>query len=212
MIINDLKWRYATKKFDSKKKITDKELVILLESLRLSPSSMGLQPWKFIVVEDIKLRKQIRGASWNQSQVTDASHLILLCAKRDVDTTYTDEYVKQMAKVQKQNILKLKGYQLVVNGFLSLMKPAERSVWAQKQVYIALGFLLSVCAQMHIDSCPMEGFDRKKVDVILGLDKSDYASVVMCPVGYRSKEDKHSKESKVRWDKKKVIEYRSLLG
>jgi len=208
MILNDLKWRYATKKFDSKKKIPQKELTILLESLRLAPSSMGLQPWKFIVVEDIKIRKQIRGISWNQSQVTDASNLILLCARRDVDTQYAGEYVKQMARVQKQNIFKLKGFQLVVNGFLSLMKPIERFQWAQKQVYIALGFLLSACAQMRIDGCPMEGFDKKKVDVLLGLDKTDFASVVMCAVGYRSKDDKHALEAKVRWDEKTVIEYK----
>jgi len=207
MILNDLKWRYATKKFDLNKKIPEKELKILLESLRMSPSSMGLQPWKFIVVEDIKLRKQIRGVSWNQSQVTDSSHLILLCARRDVDAQYAGEYVKQMSQIQKQNILKLKGFQLVVTGFLSLMKPVERFQWAQKQVYIALGFLLSTCAQMRIDSCPIEGFNRRKVDMLLGLDKTDYASVVMCPIGYRSKEDKHAREAKVRWEKKTVIEY-----
>jgi len=208
MIVKYLKWRYATKKFDQKKKISDQELSILFESLRLSPSSMGLQPWKFVIINDVKLRKQIRGVAWNQSQVTDASHLILLCARRDVDIPYASEHVGNMTKILKQNIFKSKGYQLVVNGFLSLMKPAERGIWAQKQVYIALGFLLSACAYMRIDSCPMEGFDRKKVDLILGLDKSDYTSVVMCPIGYRSKEDKHAKEAKVRWDKTRVIEYR----
>jgi nitroreductase len=208
MILNNLKWRYATKKFDSKKKVTEKELAVLLETLRLSPSSMGLQPWKFIVINDMKLRKQLRGAAWNQPQITDASHLILLCSRRDVTTQYAGEHVNNMAHIQKQNLLKLKGYQLVVNGFLTMMKPADRFVWAQKQVYIALGFLLSACAQMHIDSCPMEGFDRKKVDSILELDKTDYASVAMCPLGYRSREDKHAKETKVRWDKKRVIEYR----
>lgn len=207
-MLSDLKWRYATKKFDPQKKIPGKEFNILLESLRLSPSSMGLQPWKFIVVEDVKLRKQIRVVSWNQSQVTDASHLIVLCARRDVDSHYVREYVSQMEQVQKLSYLKAKGYQLIVNGFLNLMKPNERSVWIQKQIYIALGFLLVKCAQMRIDSCPIEGFDRKKIDSILNLNESEFTSVVMCAIGYRSKKDKHALEAKVRWDKKRVIEFR----
>ena len=205
MIINNLLWRYATKKFDPKKIVGEKDLDQLLESLRLSPSSLGLQPWKFIVVTDKKLRQQLRFASWNQSQVTDASHSIVFCARKTIDAKYIDSYVALMKKERKMSTVKAFGYATYFKTYVAGKKPEEQKVWASKQVYIALGFLLYTAALLHIDSCPMEGFDLKKCDKILGLEKTDYTSIVLCPVGYRAQDDKYAKEKKVRWKKKQVI-------
>lgn len=205
MINNNLLWRYATKKFDPKKILGEKDLNQLLESLRLSPSSLGLQPWKFIVVTDKKLRQQLRLASWNQSQVIDASHLIVLCARKTIDTKYIDSYVALMKKVRKMSAIKAFGYATYLKTYVATKKPDEQRIWASKQVYIALGFLLYTAALLKIDSCPMEGFDSKKYDKILGLEDTDYTAVVICPVGYRSKDDKYATEKKVRWAKEEVI-------
>jgi len=205
MIINNLLWRYATKKFDPKKIVGEKDLDQLLESLRLSPSSLGLQPWKFIVVTDKKLRQQLRFASWNQSQVTDASHSIVFCARKTIDAKYIDSYVALMKKERKMPTIKAFGYATYLKIYVAGKKPEEQKIWASKQVYIALGFLLYTAALLKIDSCPMEGFDSKKYDKILGLEDTDYTSVVICPVGYRAKDDKYATEKKVRWKKKEVI-------
>jgi len=205
MNIKSLQWRYATKKFDPTKRVVEKDLNQLLESLRLSPSSLGLQPWKFIVVTDKKLRQKIRFAAWNQSQVTDASHLIVLCVRKTIDAKYVDSYVALMKKERRMSVIKAFGYATYFKTYVAGKKPEEQKVWASKQVYIALGFLLYTAALLHIDSCPMEGFDLKKCDKILGLEKTDYTSIVLCPVGYRAQDDKYAKEKKVRWKKKQVI-------
>lgn len=205
MNINPLLWRYATKKFDPKKIVGENDLNQLLESLRLSPSSLGLQPWKFIVVTDKKLRQQLRFASWNQSQVTDASHLIVLCARKTIDAKYINSYVALMKKERKMSAVKAFGYATYLKTYIASKKPDEQMIWTSKQAYIALGFLLYTAALLKIDSCPMEGFDSKKYDKILGLEDTDYTSVVICPVGYRAKDDKYAMEKKVRWAKEKVI-------
>ena len=205
MNTNVLNWRYATKKFDPTKKVGEKDLNQLIESLRLSPSSLGLQPWKFIIVTNKTLRQKIRFSAWNQSQVTNASHLIVLCARKEIDAKYIDSYVALMKKERKMSAIKAFGYATYLKTYVGRKKPEEQKVWASKQVYIALGFLLSAAALLHIDSCPMEGFDPKKCDKILGLEETDYTSVLLCPVGYRAKDDKYAKEKKVRWKKKQVI-------
>lgn len=205
MFTDILYWRYATKKFDTTKKVGEKDLDQLLESLRLSPSSFGLQPWKFIVVTDKKLRQQVRLVSWNQSQVTDASHLIVLCARKTIDAKYVDSYIALMKKERKMSAVKAFAYATYLKTSVSTKKPEEQRTWASKQVYIALGFLLYTAALLQIDSCPMEGFDSKKCDNILGLNDTDYRSVVFCPIGYRAKDDKYATEKKVRWAKEEVI-------
>ena len=204
-ILEALEWRYATKQFDPKKKVSEKDLDELLKVLNLSPSSFGLQPWKFIVVTDQELRERLREAAWNQPQVTDASHLIVLCVRTDLNEGYIRNYIHSISRIRKVPREKLKGYEDTILGFRKALTAEQTLAWSKNQVYISLGFLLEACAMKRIDACPMEGFDPKKVDELLGLEEQSLASVVLCPIGCRSKSDSHADEKKVRFDIKSVV-------
>ncbi|MBF0491103.1 MAG: NAD(P)H-dependent oxidoreductase [Candidatus Omnitrophica bacterium] len=204
-MINDLNWRYATKKFDYSKKVSKQDLEDLLEVLRLSPSSFGLQPWKFIVVKNEALRQEIRKNSWDQPQVTDASDLIVLCSLKTMDRDVVKKFINTIAETWKVSPESLAGYEQKMLGSIKAKSPEEISNWMKRQVYIALGMLLSACAQKKIDACPMEGFIPKKVDEILGLEAQGLESVVMCPIGYRASDDSYAVLKKVRLDKSKVL-------
>jgi nitroreductase len=193
-VIEKLNWRYATKMFDKSKKISDDDLNILIESLRLTPSSFGLQPWKFVLVKNIDLREKIKDASYGQIQMTDASDLIVLCAK---ETLTEDDVVKITGNNE--------GYKNMIMGSIKNKSNDEILNWNAKQVYLALGFLLETAAIMNIDACPMEGFDNKKVDEILGLNEKGLKSVVICPVGYRSEDDKYANNSKFRFPQSELV-------
>lgn len=196
-IIKDLEWRYACKKFDSTKKVSEEDFNKLLESLRLTASSYGLQPWKFVVVENTELREKLVAASWNQEQVKDASHLIVLCSPT-VDEAHIDRYLEDQAKTRNQNIEDLAGFKKMLM-MIANKSPEDQYIWAKNQVYIALGTLLTVCANLKIDSCPMEGFKAKEYDEILGLKDMGLTSMVVCPVGYRAADDKYGGLAKVRF-------------
>ncbi len=202
---NHLEWRYATKKFDQTKKIPVKEFEEILDVLRLSPSSFGLQPWKFVDVTTTALREKLKPHAWNQSQITDASHLLVLCSLKKMDETYVKQYVSDIAKVRAIPRASLEGYEQIMLGFLKGKTPEQISVWMHNQVYIALGILLAECALRKIDACPMEGFDPKKFDEELGLDKEGITSVVLCTIGYRTVDDHHAAMKKVRFEKKEVF-------
>ncbi|MEI6222333.1 MAG: NAD(P)H-dependent oxidoreductase [bacterium] len=198
-INESLQWRYATKQFDPTKKVSPEDLNDLLESLRLTPSSFGIQAWKFVVVTNPDLRARLRENSWGQPQVTDASHLIVLCAHKTIDEKTIRHYVESIAEQRGVAIDTLKEYEDRMNGFVKALSPEALSSWLQKQLYIALGILHAACAAKKIDSCPMEGFDKAKVDEILELDKLNLQSVVLCPIGYRSSEDIFASMKKVRF-------------
>ncbi len=200
-----LRWRYATKKFDPTKKLAKEQLHALLEALRLSASSFGLQPYSFIVVENPALRAELKEHSWNQSQVTDASHLIALCAKRTVDMAYVDTCLKEIADVRGLPMDALKGYRERIGGHLLGKKPEQIAEWAKRQTYIALGFLLSAAALMHIDACPMEGFDPEQIDRILDLQKDGLTIVALCPIGFRASDDAFASAKKVRFALEKLV-------
>lgn len=197
-IIEDLNWRYACKQFDNTKKVSDEDFDVLLETLRLTPSSYGLQPWKFVVVENSALREQLVGASWNQKQVQDASHLLVLCSPKVVDEAFIDSYLADTAKTRGQDVSELEGFKKMLMSIAN-KSSEDQYVWAKNQVYIALGSLMMACAHLRIDSCPMEGFQAAKYDEILGLDKLGLTSMVVCPVGYRHADDKYSSIKKVRF-------------
>jgi nitroreductase len=197
-IIKALNWRYATKKFDPSKKVSEEDLNELLESARLAPSSYGLQPWKFVVVTNPDLRKKLREHAWGQPQITDASHLIVLAARTDVDEKYIKEYVAEIAKQRSVPVESVKGYEDMMIGDLTQRPKDALLDWSKRQTYIALGFLLFAAALKRIDACPMEGFDPAKFDELLGLKKKNLTSVALCPVGYRA-DDPASKSVKVRF-------------
>ena len=200
-----LNWRYATQKFDPARKIPEVEFRELLESLRLAPSSYGLQPWKFIVARDEDLRKALRKHAWNQPQVTDASHLLVLCALKGIDPDYVKDFTARIAKSREVAPESLSQYEQAMLNSLTAMPAQALSDWMKRQVYLALGMLLAQCAYKKIDSCPMEGFDAKKFDEILDLAKLNLESVVLCPIGYRAKDDQYAGLKKVRFRKNEVF-------
>ena len=206
-IIESLEWRYATKKFDTEKKVSAEDLNEILESGRLAPSSFGLQPWKFIVITDAKLREQLKAVSWNQPQVTDASHLIVLTVNTNVDAKFVDKYVKKIAEVRKVPVENLKGYADMMNGSISAKSSqGANSVvdWSTHQVYIALGMMLTTAAVKKIDAAPMEGFDSSKYDEMLNLKQQGLHAVALMAIGYR-KDDPDAVKAKVRFDMKDII-------
>ena len=204
-VINALNWRYAAKKFDTKKKVSKEDLNEIMEAVRLSPSSYGLQPWKFVVVTDPKLREKLKEASYGQPKVTDASHFIVLCARTDVDERLVGEFISSVAATRGVSRESLKDFEAMLLGFSKKLSREEAVAWAKKQVYIALGVLLEACALKRIDAGPMEGFDPVKFDEILGLKEKNLTSAVACAIGYRDKSDEYIKLKKVRFSKEDVF-------
>ncbi len=204
-IVDDLKWRYATKEFDSSKKLSKQQLDDVLESLRLSTSSFGLQTWKFLVVEDSSVRQKLLEHSWNQKQVVEASHVLVLCIPTDFGNEHIEKFVKSMAQTRDVSLESLDGYKKMMEGFVSRKDEKALKVWMTNQVYISLGHLLTACASLKIDACPMEGFISKEYDRILGLGEKNLKSVLVCPIGFRSSDDKYANAVKVRFPKEDLF-------
>jgi nitroreductase len=207
-IIAKLNWRYATKKFDPKQKISSEAWQALEQSLVLAPSSFGQQPWKFFVIRNADLRQQLQEQAWNQSQVVDASHLVVLAIKKNVNPDDVDRYINRVVEVRQTSKDKLAGMENAIKGFLQDPPfPLEPDDWSTRQVYLALGFFIYSAALLGIDACPMEGFKPDKFDEILGLAKQGYGARVLCAVGYRSDEDKLADMAKVRYETEEVVQY-----
>ncbi len=204
-IVEDLNWRYACKKFDTEKKISDEDFNSLLESLRLTASSFGLQQWKFLVIKDEKIRHELMEASYHQHQVKDASHLIVLTTYTQFDEKFVDDFVADTAKTNGKSLDEMQSFKKMLMMVPNFDVDRQAS-WGRNQIYIALGNLLTVCANMRIDSCPMEGFSNKKYDEILGLKEKGLTSVLVCPVGYRATDDKYATAPKVRYSLEKLVE------
>jgi nitroreductase len=205
--IEQLKWRYATKQFDPAKQIPAETWHALEQSLVLSPSSFGVQPWKFFVIRNPELRQQLVAHSWGQKQVSDASHLVVFAIKKHVDNAYIDRYVARMAEVQQVSVEALQGFEKVVKGFLDRMSPEEIDTWATRQTYIALGEFMTAAAMLGVDTCPLEGFIPAKYDEVLNLTAQGYNSVVLCAAGYRAADDKSAARPKVRFATEEMVQY-----
>jgi nitroreductase len=204
-LLASLEWRYATKAFDTRK-LPDATWAALEESLRLAPSSYGLQPWKFIVVNDPALRAKLRPVSWNQSQVTDASHLVVFARRTEVTEADVNEFFNQMVSERGADATKLEPYrQMMLGGVVNGKDAAGQKEWAARQLYIALGQLMGAAAAMAIDTCALEGIDPAAYTDILGLQGTGYEVVVACAVGYRSAEDKYAGMKKIRFPSARVI-------
>jgi len=205
-IEQQLAWRYATKHFDPSKKISSDDWNTLEESLRLAPSSFGLQPWRFIVVQDLATRQQLLPHSWNQPQVTEASHLIVIAAQQSVGDGDVDAFINHISHTRGVDVAKLSDYSGMMKGFLNnLAKQGTCEAWTTRQCYIALGMLLSSAAMLKIDTCPLEGISPTHYDEALGLQGSGFASKVACALGYRSASDAASSFAKVRYPADKVF-------
>lgn len=208
-LIESLEWRYATKKFDATKKIDDKTWASLEKALILTPSSYGLQPWKFIIVKDQAIKEMLKPLSWNQSQVTDCSHLVVFAIKEKLDESHIDHYIHQIAKVRDLDVESMEGYKKMMMGDLVTGPRSHHiSEWAARQTYIALGNFMTAAAVLGVDTCALEGINPVKYDEILGLTGTGWRVVVACPAGYRDHDDKYATTKKVRFDAKDVVVYK----
>lgn len=205
-IISAFNWRYATKEYDTTKKLTDEQLETLIKSIELTPTSFGIQAFKAIVVTNPEIRAKLRAAAWNQTPITDASHLIVFAVPTNLSESNVDLFVQNIAKTRNVPVESLAGYSDMMKGSVNSRTPEQRTEWLSRQVYIALGFLLATAAEGQIDSTPMEGFDVKQFNEILGLNEQNLTAVVIAPVGFRSESDPYAKLLKVRFGRGELIE------
>lgn len=204
-IVSQLQWRYATKKFDSQKKISKEDWAAIEKALILTPSSYGLQPWKFIVVQNPDVRKKLTPLSWKQTQVEDCSHYVVFANKTGLDEKYISDFIALNCKTRGVPAEKLEGYKkMMLTHLLGSDRKVNLADWAARQCYIALGNLMTVVAVMGIDACPMEGIEPQGYDKVLGLEGTGYQTCVACAVGYRSSEDFYASLAKVRFPSEQV--------
>lgn len=204
-----LQWRYATKKFDATAKIPAQEWQDLEAALRFAPSSLGLQLWKFIVVDSPELRSKLRAASFGQPQVEDCSHFVVLCARRDVDEKDLVDYVnlqKDIRHISEQQaadaLAKYRNYSFF------WADAATTKCYVESQIHLAAGFLTHAAAKLEIDTCIIGGMIPAQYDEILELGDTRYRAVLGMAFGYRSSDDAHAHDAKVRYPAEQVIEHR----
>ena len=206
-LIETLEWRYATKIFNPNRRIPEADWNALLESLHLSPSSLGLQMWKFIDVREPSVRAELRSVSWDQPQVTDSSHLVVFCARRDFSTEDVQRYLERIVEVRGVTMESLNLYRDRIVELAGSKSPDVLKAWLERQVYIALGFMMSCAANLRIDTCALEGMDPAAYDRILKLEDSPYYTLCALALGYRDEEaDKYARLAKVRFDRGDVIQ------
>lgn len=197
-VINQLKWRYATKSFDASKTVSEEKLQVLKDAFNLTATSYGLQPIKLVVLNDKKLQDELIQHTMNQKQIAEASHVLVFCIETNIDEEFVLEYFNRVHRIRQTPKTVLKPFQdFLIADFEK--KPQELiEDWSTNQAYLAMGNILTVCALEGIDSCPMEGFDPVKYDEILGLKKLGLKSVLLLPIGYRAEDDMFADFKKVR--------------
>jgi nitroreductase len=204
---NALTWRYATKKFAPTKSIDAETWAALEDALVLTPSSYGLQPWKFLVITDPQIREALKPLSWNQAQVTDCSHYVVFTIKKNLSTTDVDRFVNRTAAVRNVTPESLSSYRnLMVGDVIHGPRSFTVNEWATRQAYIALGNFMTSAALLGVDTCPMEGIEPAGYDKVLGLPERGLATVVACAAGYRAQDDPYAELAKVRFPNAEVVE------
>lgn len=196
--LQKLNWRYATKRFDSTKKLSDEKLAILKEAFNLTATSYGLQPVKMVIVSDQEVKDQLMPLTYNQPQVRDASHVLILCVESEIGEDFIIEHFRRVEDIRKTSREILQKFEDNLVRTFSDKEKDEIREWMVNQLYLSLGALLTVCAMEKIDSCPMEGFMPEEYDKLLGLDKLGLHSVIVLPVGYRDESDFFLSLKKVR--------------
>ena len=196
--IKNLEWRYAVKRFDEHKSLSDEKVEILKKAFNLTATSHGLQPIKLIVLSDRKLQQELVPYSFNQPQVGQASHVLILCIEKEVDSRYISSYFERVKQVRGTSDEVLDPFKNALLDDFSKKEAAEIREWAKNQAYLAMGNLLTICAMERIDACPMEGFLPAEYDRLLDLPSKGLTSVLVLPVGYRAEDDMFSGFKKVR--------------
>lgn len=205
-LLRQLEWRYATKKFDAQRKIPAADWETLERALALTPSSYGLQPWKFVVVVDQPTKEKLVPASWKQTQPAEASHMVVFAIRQNLSEADIDRYIQRITEVRGGSVEALAGFRkMMVGSLLGANAQLDINEWATRQVYIALGNFMTVAALLGIDTCPMEGIVPKQYDEILKLQSTGYATSVACAAGYRASDDKYATIPKVRFDVEDVV-------
>ncbi len=208
-LLDALRWRYATKQFDAGRVIPAATWEALEQALVLTPSSYGLQPWRFLVIDDPVLRSELRPHSWNQAQITDASHLVVFLARRTIAESDLDRLIAATGEARGQAPEQLAFYrELMHKDLVAGPRSAIVAQWASNQVYIALGSFMTAAALLGVDTCPIEGFSPPDYDRLLGLEDSQYRSSVVCAAGYRDPADRYASLAKVRYPAAELIEHR----
>ncbi|MGB0892654.1 MAG: NAD(P)H-dependent oxidoreductase, partial [Flavobacteriaceae bacterium] len=203
--IENLKWRYAVKKFDENKSLTETQINTLKEAFNLTATSYGLQPVKMVVINNKDIQQELVTHSWNQAQVAQASHLLVLCIPKNYTQKEVDNYFELVKDIRNTPDEILNPFKEMLTGSIASKTQEELTNWNKNQAYIALGNLMTVAANERIDSCPMEGFVPEKYDEILGLDKHNLTSVLVLPVGFRADDCFMKDLKKVRRKTEEVI-------
>ncbi|MCB0481450.1 MAG: NAD(P)H-dependent oxidoreductase [Flavobacteriales bacterium] len=197
-LTENLIWRYATKKYDTSKKVSEHDIHYIKEAVQLTASSYGLQPFKVLEIKNPELREELKPLAWNQSQITDASHLFVFCNAIEVTDQDVDDLMQLRAQTNDIPLEKLSGYGNFVKGKLKEKSAVEMFHWTAKQAYIALSTALNACAEQKIDSSPMEGFESDDINKKLGLNEIGLNACVLLAVGYRHADDRAQNAKKVR--------------
>ena len=203
--IKALNWRYATKKFDESRILSEEKVTVLKHAFNLTATSYGLQPLKMLVISNKEKQQKLREYSMNQQQVDSASHVLVICIEKNVDEKFITDYFERVKHVRKTPEEVLKPFQNFLLDDFKAKAEVEIEAWARNQAYLALGTLLTICATEEIDACPMEGFEPDKYDKYLGLNDQNLQSVLVLPVGYRAEDDMFSSMKKVRRPLEEVI-------
>lgn len=203
--IENQNWRYATKKFDATKKISAEDLEILKEAIRLSTSSYGLQPYKVFIIEDPAIREALKPASWNQSQITEASQLVVFANYTKLDETVINNYIERISKTREVPTEAIQGYGDFMKSKILGLTPEQQAIWTSKQTYLALGNLINAAAELKIDATPMEGFEPEKYNDVLNLNALNLNASLVATIGYRHEEDANQHVKKVRKSKEELF-------
>lgn len=208
ILLEQLRWRYAVKKFDPLRKIPANDWQALEQALVLTPSSFGLQPWKFVVITDQVTKEKLVPMSWNQRQVADASHVVVYAVRKPLTESDVDRFVAITAEIRGVSVESLGGFKKMMMGSLVPPPPGfDINHWATLQAYIALGNFMTSAAMLGIDTCPMEGIVPAKYDELLGLTQERFGTAVVCVAGYRAADDKYASLPKVRFPATEVVRH-----
>ncbi|WP_196893423.1 NAD(P)H-dependent oxidoreductase [Aureivirga marina] len=197
-IIESLKWRAAVRNFNSAKKVSQKDVETLVEAGNLTATSMGLQPFKIIVLNNEEIQQKLVPFSYNQKQVADASHILIFAIETEINQQTIENYFQRTIEIRNVEAKDFENHKNSMSNYLSMMDEERKRSWATNQTYIALGTVMAAAADLKIDSCAMEGFEPEKYQEILNLKSENLLPVVILPIGYRSEEEKMAELPKVR--------------
>jgi nitroreductase len=205
-LLTALNWRYATKVFDAAKKIPSDVWKTLEQALVLTPTSYGLQPYQFLIVQDAGRRAELLPHSWGQKQVVECSHFVVFTARTEMKEADVDRFVKRTKDVRKVPEGAFNPYRdMMIGDIVNGPRGKKAHEWAARQAYIALGNLMTCAAVLGVDACPMEGIVPAEYDKVLQLAGTGYATVVACALGYRAATDKYASLTKVRYETKDLV-------